>query len=90
MVELIQESERKHLVFEPSNSWEACEKLSNTTGLTRCVPIVPCKQTSVWEMYVPILLAMRSHVSVILDFQLSLSVWMHLSGRGNISNNSSS
>ena len=34
----------------------------------------------------PKLLVMRFHVSVVVDFQLSLSVWMHLYGRGNISN----
>ena len=59
-----------------------------TPRLTRCVPIAPCdcvnKQVS----------DKRAHIasdeiprSVVFDFQLSLSVWMHLSGRVNINNN---
>ena len=58
-----------------------------TSLLTR----VPVAHATAWAnkclINVPILLMMRSHVSVVFDFQLSLSVCMHLYGRGNISNN---
>ena len=57
--------------------------------LTRCVAIAPCDWVGKHECpgNVPILLEITSHVSGIFDFQLSLSVVMHLSGCGNICNN---